>query len=51
MAILSPALRDFRTTTELADALNVPAPALHLVSLAASPCRRSECFLSAGLNN
>ena len=34
MAILSPALRDFRTTTELADALNVPAPALHLVSLA-----------------
>ena len=51
MAILSPALASIRTTTELAQALNVPAPALLLVSLAPSSCLRSKCSLSAALNN
>ena len=51
MLILSPALCNFRTTTELVDALNVPVPALLLVVLAPSSCRRSECSLSVVLNN
>ena len=34
MAILSPALRNNRTTTELTDTLNVPALTLRLVLLA-----------------
>ena len=50
MAILSPALRDILTTTDLADALNVPAPALRLVSLAPSSCLWSKFPLSAVLN-
>ena len=51
MAILSPALHDIRTITELADALNVPAPALRLVALSSTACLRSNCSLSAETNN